>query len=485
MIATSHSHQQKVVVVGGGLAGIAAAVRLAEHGQPVTLVETRKRLGGRATSFTDPTTGDTLDNCQHVLMRCCTNLIDLYQRLGVDRLIDWHRTLYFTNSQGELDTLEGDDLPAPLHLTRGLLGFKTLSLAEKFAISRGMLAIMQTSRRSRENLATESFAHWLARHRQPASVIEKFWGVIIISACNASLDDVSASYALQVFQEGFLYDNTGYEMGLAKVPLVDLYASAQRKLESAGGELMLGSSAQQFLYDHRKSRISLLKLADRQELAAGDFISTVPFDRLAKLACNDLLEADSRLSHLEKFSVSPIIGIHLVFDAPAGKPVMDLPHLVLMQSPVQWLFNKGMQQVATDSGDGQAQQHLHAVISAAYDLVDKPADDLIAMASAEVRKALPGACDAKLVHARAVKEKRATFAISPGIDRYRPATTGAVENLYLAGDWVNTGWPATMEGAVRSGYRAAAAILRKRGHTNVDDLAPDLQPSPLYRLLSG
>lgn len=470
---------ERVVVVGGGLAGIAAAVRLAEHGVPVTLVETRKRLGGRATSFTDPSTGETLDNCQHVVMRCCTNLLDLYERLGVGDRIAWHRTFYFTDHAGRIDRLEGDDLPAPLHLLRPLLGFKTLSRGEKWAILQGMLAVMQTSRRARERLVDESFAHWLRSHRQPEGAIRKFWSVVITSACNETPDRVAASHALQVFQEGFLYDSTGYEMGLSAAPLVELYDPAEQHIARAGGEVMLGSSAEAF--ELAGDRVTLLKLADRQELAGQAFISTVPFDRLAKLVTPEMARADARLRSLDRLEVSPIIGIHLFFRSPDGKPLVTLPHLALMESPLQWLFNKGVQR----GDDGQATQHLHGVISAAREWVDHPAERITAMAVDAVRRALPEVGAAEVVHARVVKEKRATFSAQPGTEAYRPTTAGPIGNFFLAGDWVATGWPATMEGAVRSGYRAAAAALGRRG-VSVDPLpAPDVRPSVLYRMLSG
>jgi zeta-carotene desaturase len=157
------------------LAGIAAAVRLAERGVGITLIETRKRLGGRATSFVDPVTEQVLDNCQHVLLGCCTCLIDLYRRLGVLDRIEWHRRLYFVDGLGRVDVLEAEDLPAPFHLTRGLMRFRSLSLREKIAISRGFLAVLRLGREGRERLRHLTFEQWLRGHDQPASVIEKFW----------------------------------------------------------------------------------------------------------------------------------------------------------------------------------------------------------------------------------------------------------------------------------------------------------------------
>ncbi len=476
--------RRDVVIVGGGLAGIAAAVRLAETGVRVTLVETRKRLGGRATSFVDPTRGDLLDNCQHVLMGCCTNLIELYERLGVLDRIVWHRTLYFADAGGRIDRFEADDLPAPFHLTRALLAMRVYSWAEKAAIARGMLAILRVSPGQRRALAGVSFADWLARHRQPRVAIERFWAVIIVSACNERIDRVAASGAIQVFQDGFLRHTEAYRMGVSGVPLVDLYDRAVEHVKRAGGEVRLGTSAEALEFDGR--RITGLRLTGGARLEADACVSAVPFDRLAKLASPEMVAADGRLAALDRFDVSPIIGVHLFLRRADGRAVTDLPHLVLVDSPLQWMFNKGMER--TD--DGAAVHHLHGVISAAYEWVSRPVDEIAAMAVRELRRVLPGMAGAALDHHRVVKEKRATFALRPGIDAVRPAPTGPIENLFLAGDWCDTGWPATMEGAVRSGYRAAAAVtetlgvcVRATGRTAT--LAPDLDPAPLYRLVAA
>lgn len=475
---------RSTIIVGGGLAGIAAAVKLADRGVPVTLVETRKRLGGRATSFVDPTTGQVLDNCQHVLMGCCTNLLDLYRRLGVADSIEWHRTLYFMNLGGgddeplarHVDVLEADDLPAPLHMTRALMGFKQLSLLEKLAISRGMLAMMRMGSDGRAAWHGSSFSEWLKAHGQPRGAIEKFWEPVVISALNETPENCAADYAIHVYQDGFLSSSDAYVMGLSKVPLVQLYDAAEAVITRAGGQVMLGTSADQFHFEN--DRVTALQLGDGSLLRGQVFISALPFDRLAKVCSPEMYRADLRLRRLDRFATSPIIGIHLWFTCPPGRPVMELPHLTLTQSPLQWIFSKGM-----ETCEGAAAQHLHCVISAAYDLVDLPAEAIIERILIEVRKALPAAREARLVHARAVKEKRATFAPRPGVDANRPGAGGGIDNFYLAGDWCRTGWPATMEGAVRSGYLAAAQVLRKSGDDQGSALVPDLPAEAMYRMI--
>ena len=452
---------QKVVIVGAGLAGLAAGIALAQAGIGATVIETRKKLGGRAGSFVDRETGQRIDNCQHVVMRSCTHLLDLYERLGMGGKIRWYDRFFFIDGQGQLDIMEADHVPAPMHLTRSLLRFKSLTWADKLAIARGMWAILRQGESGRAALGDRSFADWLSQHRQTPGAIEKFWTPVVVSACNEWPDRVAASCALHVYQEGFLRNNRVQEMGVSKIPLEALYEPARHIIQAAGGLVLTGQSAAGFEFDGQK--VTGLRLGDEQ-VARGDcFVSTVPFDRLAKLVTKPMVAADNRLANLHQFEVSPIIGIHLYYEVDRGGG-MDLPHAALTESPLQWVFNKGVE-------DGR--EHLHGVISAAHEWVDKPAEEIAAMAEAEVRKALPSMRRAKLVHHRVIKEKRATFAPVPGIDRIRPQATGAIDNLILAGDWTATGWPATMEGAVRSGYTAANAMIGENRGVTVEQTIAD------------
>jgi len=463
--------ESSVIVIGGGVAGIAAAVRLAQEGVKVTLVEARNRLGGRATSFTDAVTGETLDNCQHVVLRCCTNLLDLYEKLGVVDTIEWHRKFYFCDGDGRIDTLEANDLPAPFHLTRALWGFTTFNLLEKLAISRAMGALMRVDRTAWHQ---KSFAQWLTKLAQPPSVVEKFWAPVVVSALNELPDRIAGDYAIQVFQEAFLANNTAYEMGLPGpgVPLVRLYDAAERVISDAGGQVLMNTAAQSLAFDGH--RITSLNLANGESLSADKYISALTFDRLEKLCDKNITQCDPRLQHLTDIHVSPIIGFHLWFD----RNVTDLPHLTLTQSPLQWIFNKA---VAADGSKHPASQgYLHCVISAAHELVNHTSDDLTDMAVREIRKALPATNHVKLLRARIVKEKLATFSLTPGLDVIRPSATGLIDNLHLAGDWTQSGWPATMEGACRSGYYAAGAVLGRD-----DLLADELPASWFYRTISS
>jgi len=462
------------IVLGGGLAGIAAALRLTEHGIPVTLIETRKRLGGRATSFVDRETGRLIDNCQHVLLGCCTNLIDLYDRLGVADRIGWCDRLHFFDKQHHHDVLCRNPGPAPLHLSRALGRMNTLSRADKRAIRRGMFAMMRTGRRGRAAWAERSFADWLAAYKQPESAVKRFWEVIVISACNQTADRLSAGYAMQVFQEGFLAHRDAYIMGVSRVPLAALYDGAAAAIEANGGKVRLGTSVRALNFDGR--RVAGVSIDNAEHLTAERVISALPFDRLSKISGAELTAFDDRLQPLDDIAVSPIIGIHLWFN----RPVIERDHMIFVDSPLQWVFRKTDPAANGEGGEDKALFHLHGVISAAHQWVDQPADRIAEMAVRELKQyAGVNLKKARLVRHRVVKEKRATFSAAPGIDRMRPPTSGAVDNLLLAGDWTDTGWPATMEGATRSGYAAAGAALGE------NLIAPDLKPSLLYRLLSG
>jgi zeta-carotene desaturase len=463
-----------VAVIGGGLAGLSAAVRLADAGYRPTVIETRKMLGGRATSLEDPRSGTLVDNCQHVLLGCCTNLIDLYDRLDVLDAIEWHRTLYWTAARGEIDTLKAGRLPAPLHLSRSFMRMRMFDRQERKHIARAMWRIIRLGPSGRLAWADRTFAAFLDDCGQPPSVVRKFWDVVVTSACNLDVRRVGAAYGLQVFKEGFLDHRWSYTMGLATVPLVALYGPAAGVIEAAGGVVAPGTSARAIAYDGH--RVTGVVTADGM-VEASAVVSAVPFDRLDKLASDTLKAADARLQRLDRIAVSPILGVHLWFD----QPVMDLPHLVLADHDVQWLFNKGP--------DETGRQHVHAVISAADAWMPLAEDEIVRKVVGDLHRALPGAVGLEPVQARCLKEKRATFAAVPGFESVRPsarphhAMGPGVENLYLAGDWCATGWPATMEGAVRSGYAAAAALGDDDG-VAVPGVVADVPQSTLARWLT-
>lgn len=461
-----------VVIVGGGLAGIAAATRLLGDDWRPVILETSKRLGGRATSYDDARSGSVVDNCQHVVLGCCTNVLDLYERLGVLDLIEWHRTLYWTAGRGTVDTLTAAPLPAPLHMAPSFGRMSILDAGQRRAIRRCMWRMIRMGRNGRLAWTDRTMQEFLEACDQPDAVIRRFWEPIIVSACNLSVADVCAAHALQVFQDGFLANRWSYTMGLATVPLARLYDPADALIREHGGEIRLGTAVRGIAYDG--SRVSGVVTGDGM-IEATAVIAAVPFHRLDKLVSDTMRRADTRLQRLDRLGYSSILGVHLWFDTE----VMELPHLVLVDHGVQWIFNKGV--------DEAGRQHLHAVISAADEWMGLTEERIIARVVHDVHHALPGAVGIEPVEARAIKEKRATFAATPGIDALRPRAApgcvgldgGGIRNLYLAGDWTDTGWPATMEGAVRSGYAAAAAI------TGDDDPIVDDVPAGLLARALG
>lgn len=463
------SLRKRIAIIGGGLAGIAAAVRLAQAECTPILIESRKRLGGRATSLVDPRSGETIDNCQHVLLGCCTNLIDLYDRLGVIDKIEWHSRLYWTCAErrGEIDVMKSNWLPAPFHMTMSFQRMKMFTATEKRHIACGMWRMIRMGSKGRFAWTNRRFSEFLVECKQTDEVVRRFWNPIIVSACNLPVDRVGAAYALQVFQVGFLANRWSYTMGLASVPLAELYDPAVEAIERVGGEVRLGCSAKAIAFDG--SRVTGV-VTDDGFIESSAVIAAVPFDRLEKLASESLVLADKRLQNLDSFEVSPILGVHFWFEQPIMPP--EIPHLVLAGHDVQWLFNKG------EDSAGIRGQHVHAVISAADDWMGMMEDEIIARVMKDVYACLPRSIGLQPVKSRTIKEKRATFSPLPGVDSFRPsasaahATGGGVENLFLAGDWTDTGWPATMEGAVRSGYAAAAEITGEEGI--IDDVPAGL-----------
>ena len=429
------------LVLGGGLAGIAAAVSLADAGWRVTLLEGRKHLGGRATSHVDPRTGEPLDNCQHVLIRRCTRLVALLGRLGVADDIEWHDRLHFLRPGGRHDVLRRSPLPAPLHLAPSLLGCGFLGAGAKLAVSSSMLRVIAGDRGSDD----VSFADWLRARRQPAEAVERFWSPVVVSALNECVERASSAAALHVFREGFLADRAGYEVGVPRVPLVRLYDGAGEVLRRAGGTVLAGTPARAVHMEG--GRVRGVACGAGRPFRADAYVCALPPERVAKVFAPPAADADPRLSAGGRLAFSPIVGIHLWFD----RPVLYLPHAALVGSSLHWLFDRGV------GPDGR--QHLHGVISAARDHADLPAARIVAEACSEVARFLPAARGAVLLRGEVIKERRATFSPAVGAERLRPEAAGPIDNLFLAGDYCRTGWPATMEGAVRSGELAAAAAV--------------------------
>lgn len=434
----------RVLILGGGLAGLAAAAALGDAGHQVDVLESRPFVGGRATSYDLPG-GETIDNCQHILLRCCANLLDFYERLGVAGSVEFHREFYFIEPGGRISTFKAGALPAPLHFTGSFASLKFLSLGDKYAVARALLSI-PSERKRRKDLDAITMLDWLREKRQPAQAIERFWRQILVSAVNEELDRMAAIHGFQVFWLGFLASADSYQMGIPSVPLGKLYSTDAWK-RYPNVRFHLRTPVEQFLT--ASDGINGV-IAGSVPWQADVYVSALPFERLAQVAP----EAQALVAGWEH---SPITGIHLWFD----RKVTNLPHATLLDRTMQWFFNK------------HEGRYIQLVVSASRSLIEKTKNDVLEIAVRELAEFLPAVRDARLVNAHVVKEVRATFSARPGMEAMRPGPLTNYPNLVLAGDWTRSGWPATMEGAVRSGYIAAEAVCRSLGEPR-EFLLPDI-----------
>jgi zeta-carotene desaturase len=420
----------EVIVAGGGLAGLAATAALSSAGYSVKLFEARPFLGGRATSY--EIDSETIDNCQHILLRCCVNLMDFYRRLGVAGDIAFHREIFFLEPGGRTSTLRAGLLPAPNHFVESFLRLTFLNFSEKLAVARAIRAIDRE--RSRPDLDRITMQQWLVEQRQPPRAIARFWRQVLVSAINEELDRMAASHGFQVFRLGFLAQKTSYEMGVPAVPLGALY-SREAWEQIGNADLRLRAPIEKIVIENGSVQHVLVA---GEKLRADHYICALPFERMSAIVPDLPLD-------LTAFEHSPITGIHLWFD----RTITALPHATLLDRTIQWMFNKS---------EGR---YVQLVVSASRSLETMPRAEVIALALRELAEFFPIVREAKLEKAHVVKEIRATFSAAPGLESKRPLSRTAVPNLFLAGDWTRSGWPATMEGAVRSGYLAAEAIAGK------------------------
>ena len=465
---TDPSQSKTVAVIGGGLAGLAAGCALADTGLRVTVFERRPYVGGRASSYEHPGTGEVVDNCQHVLLGCCTNLIHFYEQLGIGGKIRWFVDLVFMEPGGKSSRIKPSLLPAPFHNMPSFLTASVLSLRDKLAIARAFMAM---TRGPLPDDSSENFQQWLLRHGQTQRAIDHFWKVVLVSALNEDLDRISVRYAFQVFRESFLKSAEAGKMGIPSVPLSDLYGSAIGYIREHGGEVLLRASVTAI--NLRQQRVAIASNTGEQEF---DFaVLAAPFQNVATLLPADAM-AEPLKQKLSHFDSSPITGIHLWFD----REITSLPHAVLLDRTIQWMFQKSKFLTAQRDNTGS---YMELVVSASKSLVQKSREEIIEIALRELAEFFPIVKEAKLVKAAVIKEVYATYSILPGLDQYRPEAKTAWPNIFLAGDWTASGWPATMEGAIRSGYLAAEALTESAGSPK-KFLIANLPPKGFMRFVS-
>ncbi|MFF4394682.1 hydroxysqualene dehydroxylase HpnE [Streptomyces sp. NPDC001480] len=449
--ATPGRAGRTAVVVGGGLAGVTAALALADAGVRVTLLEGRPRLGGLAFSFRR---GElTVDNGQHVYLRCCTAyrwfldriegtaLAPLQDRLDVP-------VLDVARPEGRrLGRLRRDALPVPLHLGRSLATYPHLSLAERAAVGRAALALKGLDLAD-PTLDTQDFGSWLAAHGQSARAVEALWDLVGVATLNAVAGDASLGLAAMVFKTGLLSDPGAADIGWARVPLGELHdALARKALDSAGVRTEVRS---------RVTSVSINENGSWNVQVPGETLRTdavvlaVPQREAHGLLPPGALDAPERLLGI---GTAPILNVHVVYD----RKVLARPFFAALGTPVQWVFDRTE---ASGLGEGQ---YLALSQSAARDEIDAPVAVLRERYLPELQRLLPRARGAEVRDFFVTRERDATFAPVPGVGRLRPGARTKAPGLYLAGAWTATGWPATMEGAVRSGVSAADAALSALG----------------------
>jgi len=448
-----------VVVLGGGIAGIATAISLQDRGYPVTLVEARRFLGGRVFSFTDEETGVSVDNGQHVFLGCCTYFIQLLKRLGVFQ--QWYLQprwrLKVLDRAGKAGLLAAAPLPAPLHLLPSLLTYPHLGWGDKVRVLATLVRARFTNRHQ-PHLERISFYQWLQQQGQTEAAIAKLWNLLIVPSLNDDARDVSASMGLMIFQEGLLRGRHSADVGYAADGLSPAIGEpARRRLEEAGVQVRLGSPVQRILVD--SGQVTGLALASGETITGQLYVSALPPQGLWQALPEPVqgLPVFAGLPHLE---MSPIVNVHLWYD----RPVMEDHFCAFVDSPLQWVFNKsaimGHPQPAEEPNAGQ---YICVSLSAAWEYIEQPREELARCFIGAMAEAFPRARLATVQRVVVVKQRHATFRCLPGAREWRPGSQTPIANLFLAGEWTDTGWPSTMESAVRSGYNATQAIAEVSG----------------------
>ena len=468
LIDLAKNSPRTVTVIGAGVAGMSAACALAEAGFRVQLVERRGYLGGRASSYLHPGVNEVIDNCQHVLFGCCTNLIGFYRRIGVADKIHWTRDMTMIEPGGLRSVLGPSFLPAPLHGLPRLMTASAFTWADRLALGRAFNALMKPVPRD----STETLKDWLIRHKQTEGAVIRFWRLVIASALNAEIDEIAVPYAAKVIRELFMNSAEAGSMGMSTVPLSELYAPVTPYLEVCGGRVLLNTHVEGAEWEEETSQWTV---RTRTGVVMSDFVVVaLPFEATEKLLPHlpPSEKADELAGQIARQEHWPICSLHLWFD----REVTELEHAVLLDREIHWMYNQSRLQ-------GRGGNYIELVVSATRAFAAKPRDEAIAQALRELAEFFPRVKEAKLEKVVLVKEVRATFGVPPGIDAARPPAISPWPNLFLAGDWVQTGWPSTMESGARSGHLAAEAVCGAVGEPR-RILDADLRPRGLMRLMT-
>ena len=441
-----------IVVIGGGVAGLSAATALAHAGRKVIVLDARQQLGGRATAFTDRETGELVDNGQHVLFGCYRATFDFLRRIdAMDNVrVQPSLSVPYIDRSGRRSVLQCPPLPSPLHLLAGVLDWDAMPWRDRIAVvklagplRRARRELKRTGRVTADPNGTVS--QWLAAHGQRPKLRAWLWEPLAVAALNQASDVASASPFVRVLAEMFGPDPSAAALVLPTRPLHQTYAEPARQfIERYGGQVRLNALARVVVEQNQVRGVE----ARGERIAAAVVVSTVPWFDLRRLfAGAPPPSLAATVSAATAMDAMPIVTVNLWYD----RPVMDEAFVGLPGRHMQWAFDKRFV-------FGSDTSHLSLISSSAVTLANMSNDELIALADREMRESLPGARSARLTRATAIREKQATFSLAPG-QPSRPDVRTSLDGFYLAGDWIDTGLPGTIESAVISGQRAAEAIL--------------------------
>lgn len=480
----------RVAVIGGGLSGLAAAAAAVDAGLEVELFEARCRLGGRAGSFFDPLSGELVDYGQHVAMGCCTQWAEFCRRTGIDQCFQRHRRLWLIGPDGITYTLGAAPLPAPFHLLPSVLSLGYLSWGERCRAVRAMAALATSGPTGPPTVAAgctigrrlgdaeshgETIAAWLRRHGQTDRALTWLWSPLLVSALSESLERISVHAARHVLREGFMTNRRGYELIVPRVSLCEIFDQRVGAwLETHGVKIHRGRRVRHL--EVESGRVVALHCADGTQGSFDFYLVAVPWRNVRRLFSPPVWQALPELAAIEQIAAAPIAALHLWWD----RPFLSLPHAALVGRLGQWIFarpplsasSRGKEDfspsVAPRADDETHrlrpnEYYTQVVISAAHGIHPSARVHVFSRVRQELEQIWPGVRQARLLRARLVVEPAAVFSVEPGLELRRPVQRTSVPNLVLAGDWTRTGWPATMESAVRSGYLAVQAIRETMG----------------------
>ncbi len=447
------SDRRRVIIVGGGLAGLATAERLAcSHPNrfDITVLEAKRNTGGRAGSFIDHDSGETVDYCQHVAMGCCTHLLGLLERCG--QLADWTRytqLTFLSPSTPPSRFMPSPWLPPPLHLLPTLSQFQFLDAESRRQIRRGLWQLMRASAQS---LRGQTAGEWLAKQGQNETTVAKFWDVILVSALSESTSRVSMLATRKVLMDGFLGARGAADVLVPRRPLSELFGDQLPRYLNSLGVTIQKSATVHRIQPSGTPPIHQVETSDGKRFPADDVVLAVPWKPLSRLIRNSYLQSYfPDLGRYESIVGSPITGIHLWLD----RPVMQEPHATIVGLLPQWLFRAPLA-----SARCPGEHHYQVVISASHDIRGVHSDELTRRVMSDLSCVLSEAKSATVLRFKIVTDPNSVFSVTPEFEAIRPEPMTALPGLCLAGDWTKTGWPATMEGAVISGVQAAECILK-------------------------